>query len=171
MTPRKRVILTRNPHLANVTPGALSVPKGRGYARCATLELLPQSLFGGRKKAGVTRYEAGVYRLQLWTTNKKLADKNPNVVYAPWSKWAKRYTPRYGGVVVVCIGTERDGDQWTAVMFHGGNKRSQTLGCTLMGEALRYRDQFLLESRNALDRCYPALVAAVLKGAELEVRE
>ena len=166
----KNVVLTRNPALANVTPGALSVPKGRGYVRCATLELLPQAMFGGRKKAGVTRYEAGTYRLRLWTTDKKLAERNPNAIYAPWSKWAKRYTPRYGGVVEVVVGTEKDGDEWSGLLFHGGNKRRQTLGCTLMGEALRYRDQFLLESKNALDRCYPALVAATLKGAQLEVR-
>ena len=166
----RNVILTRNGALSATTPGALAVPHGRGWLRCATMELLPQSLFGGRKKAGVTRFEAGTYRLKVWTTDKALARRNPNAVYAPHSKYAKAYTPRYGGAVEIVIEREADGDEWRAVLFHGGNKRKHTKGCTLMGEAFRYRDQFLLESRNALDRVYPALVKAALRGAMLEVK-
>ena len=166
----KNVILTRNGALAATTPGALAIPTSIGYIRCATMELLPQSLFGGRKKAGVTRYEAGIYDLRVWTTDKAFAAKHKNAIYAPWSKWARRYTPRYGGVVEIVIRKEADGDEWSAVLFHGGNRKKDTLGCTLMGEAFRYRDQFLLESGNALTRCYHHLIKAALKGAKLEVR-
>ena len=170
----KNVILTRNGALSKTTPGALAVPiVGRGHgeriARCATLELLPQAMCGGRKKAGVTRFEAGIYKLKVWTTDRLIGGRK-NIIHAPWSKWAKRYTPRYGGVVEICVGCEADGDEWTSVLFHGGNQKKDTLGCTLMGEAFRYRDEFLLESRNALDRVYPHLVKAVLLGAKLEVK-
>ena len=74
---QRPVILTRNPALSKSTPGALSVPKGRGDVRCATLELQPQKRFGGKKKAGITRFEAGTYSMRVWTTDKKLAAKYP----------------------------------------------------------------------------------------------
>ena len=163
--------LQRNFALEKTTPGQLYLPKlGKCPAlHCATMELQPQSRSGGRKIAGVTRFEQGVYPLRVWTSDAKIAAKSPHAIHTPGSKWARRYTPKFGGAVEICVGTESDGDEWKATLAHGGNESKHTLGCTLLGESYLHDREFLANSGKAIARIYPELVKRALQGAVIEV--
>lgn len=131
------------------TTGALYIDGGY---ECYTLEDTKRI----RKIHGETRIPDGRYEISL---------RNEGSMT---QKYAARYGDMHRGMLWV-----QEVPDFNWIYIHTGNKRGHTEGCILVGDSLNNNqigDGFISKSRDAYQRIYPKICAAIEAGEKVTLR-
>jgi hypothetical protein len=131
------------------TTGALFID---GVYECFTLEDTKRI----KKLHGETRIPDGRYEMAL---------RNEGGLT---QKYAARYKDMHRGMLWIL-----DVPDFNYIYIHTGNKRGHTEGCILVGDSLNNNqigDGFIGKSRDAYQRIYPQIAAAIEAGEKVSLR-